>query len=242
MAVQVQGNARSSPRSSKRSIRYALGIPESEDGIVPRTTRTGPLSKRRRLRWNERAPQCINCGTNEQPRRARGFCSRCFPHAERLRIISLWDVNNPLSWKGSGYDQEQFANFFSPPSRDGLPGTRYLEAIREHSEAQLRSRRQLESRRRGEEPIDGLELEYLLRELATRLKVRNPNSRFRSWATPLDDALDVDGKRIIYSAIASLLDEQPRASFFPRAITIGWERERKARDRKGSSKTGPQAG
>lgn len=126
------------------------------------------------MRWNDRVPNCINCGSDASERRPRGYCSRCFSDAERLRQIERWDPSDSTTWIGGAYRGYKLP----------MSGEEYIARCRGILERRLAHRLHVEQVRRAEEEIDGLALEYAFDNLARAAGARH-RQLFHGWATTL---------------------------------------------------------
>jgi hypothetical protein len=179
--------------------------------------------------WNRRYPRCVNCGTSDRDRRDRGFCERCFPFADRLRKVKTWDPNDVRTWKGSGY--ERYHDLFTSGQTTIVPGPLYVQTLTEMLEQELCSRARTGRVARGEEAVDGLDLEYRLMILAQLLHLRHPKSRFHGFATTFDHVLSVEGARLVYEVLSELLETRPMGSIYRRAFNRAMAKQKRARER-----------
>lgn len=168
----------------------------------------------RRGIWSERFPRCVNCGSSGYARRGRGFCERCFPWAERLRLIETWDVRDSRTWKDCPY-----RGILSPDVNE-----HYIDACRELCERELYVLKLNEERCRGEQPVEGLDIEYEFSALCRLLKIRN-RDHFHGWATTFSHTLDPAARRLVYRCLSDLLTLNPRKrSVWVRALHLSHRR------------------
>jgi hypothetical protein len=162
----------------------------------------------KRSQWNARYPACVNCRASDKPRRLLGYCNRCSPFADKLRMIDRWIVGDSFSWKGCSYRGMPLG---------GVSNADYVDACRDLLRQELKMRRRIEDQCRGRQPIQGIELEQMLRTIGERLKISD-RDRFHSWATMLDHTLSADAKRLMFRALTELwLLTPPRSSIWIRA-------------------------
>ncbi len=104
----------------------------------------------------------------------------------------------------------------------------YCEAAKELLENELHDRKYLASQLRGEEPIDGLSIEYALREIGKVLKMPNPD-HYAGCATTIGHTLDEKSKQLVYGWLEDFLLNRPRRSIWNRAY--GRAQRKKDRER-----------
>lgn len=112
-----------------------------------------------------------------------------------------------------------------------FPPEQYCAAARELLQGELEVRQQIASQVRGDAPIDGLSIEYAIRELGQVVKIRNPD-RYAGWANVIDEKLDGESKRLVYGWLQDFLLDRPQRSVWIRAYYRAQrkrERERKRR-------------
>lgn len=163
---------------------------------TPRRTR--PI-RRRRIDWNGKFQQCVNCGTTRFDRRDRGYCARCFPAAENLRMMENWNIDDIRTWKGCPYQGYALAFSFTITPRD------YVDYCRGVFRGNLQHYKYTESAILGELPIDGVMMENLFRAVARDLKISNWRSLLHGWAGSFDEILGMEEKRLLYNVIDDLL-------------------------------------
>jgi hypothetical protein len=176
-----------------------------------------------RLRWNKRQPACVNCGEVDADRRPHGYCAHCWPSAQKLRWMESWNYSDSATWRGGSY---QGWNMWP-----GITPREYCDAAQELLENELYVRRLVASQLRGEEPIEGLTIEYALRELGRILKLPNPDY-YAHWATTIDHTLDEESKRLVYGWLENFLSNRPQRSIWQRAYYRAQRRKNRERDQK----------
>jgi hypothetical protein len=122
---------------------------------------------------------CINCGTIRYPIHAKGYCRDCYSLVRRKQQVEAWDLENSATLKG--YPRAYV--YPQPPDSPlcaGLPPER-LRWIRESNLPEFLKVKQTELEKiedrlralwsreaRLAEPIDGMDIELMFRELAHR--------------------------------------------------------------------------
>jgi hypothetical protein len=181
------------------------------------------MAKRRRAYWNENFPACGNCGTVDYSRRDRGYCALCFPWDERLRLIASWDIKNVRTWKGCSFPSGMIEPLMTKAE--------YVKACRDLCKQELHTLKIDEARGRGDEPVEGLDIEHKLVRLAEVLKLSN-RDQFHGIAGPFDHTLDDTAQRLVYDSLAKLLAlRPPRSSVWARAFSKVLRDKRRAEER-----------
>lgn len=148
--------------------------------------------------WNERFPHCSNCGNNERPRRTAGYCSACWPAAKRLREVAAWNPLEPRTFKGAGFFRGAHAFWDLEVAR------KFAQAAKRRCEERLRMLRAWEQMNRGEEPIDGVYLEYLLDRVGDAMHCYG-RRRFHGYATTLEEQFTPKARALLHYLLTSLL-------------------------------------
>lgn len=157
------------------------------------------------MRWNDRCPACVNCGSDANDRRSRGYCAKCFPDAERLRKIERWDAIDSTTWVGCSYRGW---------SDVGMSAQEYIARCQGILRRNLKHRVHVESVRRGEKAISGLALEYIFDQLGVAAGGRTHRGLFEGWATTLEHSFSEAQRGLLYCIVDKIFCDLPPRSMW----------------------------
>jgi hypothetical protein len=180
------------------------------------------MKTRRRLQWNARCRYCVNCGSDGADRRPNGYCARCSPAAQKLRLMGTWDREDPDTWTGCAFRGRIWFEGVGVRPQD------YFGQAKSMLETELHNRKHLEAQLHGDEPIDGLAIEYALIELGRVVKIPHPD-HYHAWATPIDHTLGTEEKQMVYGWLQDFLMNRPRPSIWIRAYHAAMRHRERAR-------------
>jgi hypothetical protein len=122
--------------------------------------------------WSRHHDQCANCEVDKYPHKSHGYCIRCYPIAQRVRVLEVWTPGQPL------------------PREMAARSILDNEFLAKLCRAWMREyrRRLTQLRRFEQEPSDvsGLDVEHLLREVGWHMRPRvrrnrSPHYGIASW-------------------------------------------------------------
>ncbi|MHB8390674.1 MAG: hypothetical protein ACYDA1_00050 [Vulcanimicrobiaceae bacterium] len=137
--------------------------------------------------------------------------------------MATWDAANPETWITCSYQGWQWFG-------SGITPVEYLDAAKALLETELQSRKHLERQLRGDEPIDGLSIEYALIALGKIVKTRNPD-HYHGWATTIDHTLGQAERRLVFGWLQDFVRNRHRISVWIRAYRHATQRRDYARRR-----------
>jgi hypothetical protein len=135
---------------------------------LPRSAKTVRLEEA----WSRRYDQCTNCKVDKYPHKSRGYCVRCYPIAQRVKVLEAWTLGQTLPRELERHNIED--NEFLSKLR--------LAWMREY-------RRRLAQLRRFEQDssnVSGLDIEHLANDVARHMRPRvrrnrSPHYGIASW-------------------------------------------------------------
>lgn len=136
--------------------------------------------------WGAKYDACANCGTDELPRRWRGYCNRCSFYARMLANTDSWDPGDMRTWKGYTYSGGP-GKSASPVQweSDFCSAAEYIAFVRDECRDALLLRKCIEAEVRGEEPVHPVSLEgafiQMSKILATPIPRRCSADDFRDF-------------------------------------------------------------
>lgn len=108
--------------------------------------------------------------------------------------MRTWDRDDPETWSGCEFRGCVWFDGVGFTAQD------YFDRAKSMLEVELHNRKRLEARLHGNEPLDGLAIEYALRELGRVVKIPHPD-HYVGWATQIDHALGRREKQMVCGSL-----------------------------------------
>jgi hypothetical protein len=157
--------------------------------------------------WSREYKKCRNCGTNEHPHMARGFCKRCYPLRLKLEQLQKWDLSKPESLKGFPHTHRRFMT-----TQKRLDG--FKIDIKKQIQSDLNYLRMREDKLRG--VITGIDVEYKLEKIADMALGGRYNSGFyHGIADLIDQNFNAKQKKLVYRLLNRIDEVLPRKVIRP---------------------------
>ena len=147
-------------------------------------------------KWSKKFENCQQCGTKRFKHKAKGLCTRCYWLVGKLEQVNRWDLSDPNSLRGYPRELDYGPEVFLRVKSSAASQIRErLVVLREREEA-------LEKR------VDGSDLEYQLRRIAQRCRVKNKHLLFGSEAY-FENCFGAKQRRILYGLLQEIEENIP---------------------------------
>jgi hypothetical protein len=150
-------------------------------------------------KWSKKFDRCQQCGTDRFPHKAKGLCTRCYRLVKMLEQAQKWDVSRPESLKGHP---------FQSPSDPVRSDSNHFERLRSYYITAIQDRLRLLKAREDKlhGPICGLDLEYMLIDVARLCRVNNERNLFGGMATAIDYKFTEKQVKILYRWLLQIVE------------------------------------
>jgi hypothetical protein len=128
--------------------------------------------------WPLSCPRCFNCGCEPSRRRYggsfadQGYCAACLVAVERREAAKHWNREQPDTWRHVYLDKTMIKNHYSAEDFEV-----YRNAFINEAELRLAQLRKVEGKRRGQIPVDGVDIEDLRDTLLKFIRRKSVLSR-----------------------------------------------------------------
>jgi hypothetical protein len=146
--------------------------------------------------WSRRHESCRNCGTQELNHKARGYCRRCYPLVLRREKVEAWDLDDP----------DTLVHY---PSEREFRSRQWFNRIKTGYLRQLDDRlRRIQVREaRRSESVEGLDLEFLLTDIAALCGIRG-KSLYHGVSGSFD-TFTPDQRQLLYQLLIRIEESLP---------------------------------
>lgn len=154
----------------------------------------GSIELAEKKKWSRKYEKCLNCESAQFKHRAKGFCVRCYPLIKKIEAIKKWNFSERSTNNMVSHIQDK--KIFNEVK------TRIICQI----EKRLHLFKSLEEI--NSHPIDGLDIEYRLRDIALRCRTRDKDL-FHGIAGYIDESFNTEQKRILYKLLNKIISDIP---------------------------------
>jgi hypothetical protein len=157
--------------------------------------------------WPAQYTRCRNCGC-DPTRRAyggRGYCGPCYRMIQAIAALKDWDRSNPRTFNRVPKSAQYIGSHFSEEEFEIWRANHIWQA-----ETRLGSLRSREAKRRGDVPVDTLDLEQKFARVVYAVRGK---SELSSGARMTIKSLDERQRRALYTLLDEIEDQIPWRGF-----------------------------
>ena len=147
-------------------------------------------------KWATRFEACVNCGGTRHRHERRGLCRKCWALTRRLEQVQRWRFEQPETLRG-----------FPGLSHDEAAVVPVRARCLTYNEGALELRRVREQQILGKVPLEGIDLEYQLRRLATRAHAHRGENYLFGLANNFDHDFRPAQRRFLFSVLYAIEED-----------------------------------